>query len=44
MKYDRLEEYLSSIDELSKKYSNQCTILKGFECEYYPNHIDTIIG
>ena len=42
MRYDQLDEYFASIDALNEKYKGQCEILKAFECEYYPNHLDTI--
>lgn len=36
--YER-EDYLNSIDALKKKYQNQITIFKGFECEYMPEYV-----
>ena len=35
MEYDRLEEYISSINSLKEKYKDQIKIYVGFEAEYY---------
>lgn len=39
MSVDELDEYFNSIDSLREKYKGRCEILKGLECEYYPNHL-----
>ena len=40
--WDVIPEYFSSLGKLKEKYRDRCEILIGFECEYYPNHIDDV--
>ena len=39
-RYELLDDYVSSLNELKKKYKNQINIKIGFEAEYLPEFID----
>lgn len=43
MRYEELEEYLMSINNLKEKYKDNIKIYSGFECEYLPCLYDEII-
>lgn len=36
------DDYLRSVNDLKEKYKNQITILSGYECEFFPEHIDEL--
>ncbi len=40
IRLNEMDEFVSQIDFIKDKYKNQITILKGLECEYYPEYHD----
>lgn len=40
MHWDEFESYNAQLDMLIEKYSGQIRVIKGFECEYYPDKLD----
>ncbi len=40
IKLDEMDEFISQIDFVKEKYKNKINILKGLECEYYPEFHD----
>ncbi len=40
IRLNEMDEFISQIDLIKEKYKNEITILKGLECEYYPEYHD----
>ncbi len=38
IKLDEMDEFISQIDDIKDKYKDKIKILKGLECEYYPEY------
>ena len=41
MGFDELQDYLHDIEKLQEQYSGRCTIRKGLEVDYLPQHLDS---
>ena len=44
MRYEEVEDYLSAVNNLKKKYKDKIKIYSGFECEYLPCLYDEIVN
>jgi len=40
MRFEDMDNYLKSIDEVAERYRDKITILKGFEVDYLPDYLD----